>query len=352
WLQRDDVRLAARVLRRVGDERHARYRHRTPSDRAESVLDLCLRASRAGCDDRAGARSAERCLPANHPRSRSAAAAQHARFRDETVPRATSGDHTGQPRTERHGGRRAPGVVHVVRDHRPRAPHRVRQHRQPVDGARDEPRAGDGRSAIARRDARPTAEAIAHRNDDPRLSRRGGESLLCFVDVERGRLASTADHVRGVDARHELGGGRLRGGTLAGDRARLRLVPRAAQHAARSRDRAAQPLWEARRTAAAPAVARNTSGKLAGGRTARRFRTVLATGQIALAMALLMSAGLFVKSLWKVKRVDLGIRVENFVTFSVTPGQSGYDSVRTRALFTRIEEELRALPGASAVTST
>jgi len=97
---------------------------------------------------------------------------------------------------------------------------------------------------------------------------------------------------------------------------------------------------------------RNNSGKLAGGRTARRFRTVLATGQIALAMALLMSAGLFVKSLWKVKRVDLGIRVENFVTFSVTPGQSGYDSVRTRALFTRIEEELRALPGTSAVTST
>jgi predicted permease len=96
---------------------------------------------------------------------------------------------------------------------------------------------------------------------------------------------------------------------------------------------------------------RNNSGKLAGGRTARRFRTALATAQIALAMALLMSAGLFVKSLWKIKRVDLGVRVENLVTFSVTPGQSGYDSVRTRALFTRIEEELRALPGASAVTS-
>ena len=96
---------------------------------------------------------------------------------------------------------------------------------------------------------------------------------------------------------------------------------------------------------------RNNSGKLAGGRTARRFRTTLATAQIALAMALLMSAGLFLKSLWKVKRVDLGVRVENLVTFSVTPEQSGYDSVRTRALYTRIEEELAALPGASAVTS-
>ena len=35
---------------------------------------------------------------------------------------------------------------------------------------------------------------------------------------------------------------------------------------------------------------RNNSGKLAGGRTARRFRTVLATAQIALAMALLAVA--------------------------------------------------------------
>jgi predicted permease len=97
---------------------------------------------------------------------------------------------------------------------------------------------------------------------------------------------------------------------------------------------------------------RNNSGKLAGGRTARRFRTSLATAQIALAMALLMSAGLFLKSLWKVKRVDLGVRVENLLTFSVTPEQSGYDSVRTRALYNRIEEELGALPGVSAVTST
>ncbi len=97
---------------------------------------------------------------------------------------------------------------------------------------------------------------------------------------------------------------------------------------------------------------RNNSGKLAGGRTARRFRTTLATAQIALAMALLMSAGLFLKSLWKVKRVDLGLRAENLSTFSVTPEQNGYDSVRTRTLYTRIEDELGALPGVSAVTST
>ena len=96
---------------------------------------------------------------------------------------------------------------------------------------------------------------------------------------------------------------------------------------------------------------RNNSGKLAGGRTTRRFRSALATAQIALAMALLMSAGLFLKSLWKVSRVNLGIQVERLVTFSVSPEQSGYDSLRTRALYRRIEEELAALPGASAATS-
>jgi predicted permease len=96
---------------------------------------------------------------------------------------------------------------------------------------------------------------------------------------------------------------------------------------------------------------RNNSGKLAGGRAARRFRSGLATAQIALAMALLMSAGLFLKSLWKISRVDLGVKVEKLVTFSLSPEQSGYDSTRTRALFARTEEELRGVPGASAVTS-
>jgi predicted permease len=96
---------------------------------------------------------------------------------------------------------------------------------------------------------------------------------------------------------------------------------------------------------------RNNSGKLAGGRAARRFRTSLATGQIALAMALLMCAGLFLKSLWQISRVELGVEVERLVTFSLGPQQSGYDSTRTRALFARVEEALGGIPGATGVTS-
>jgi predicted permease len=95
----------------------------------------------------------------------------------------------------------------------------------------------------------------------------------------------------------------------------------------------------------------NNSGRLSGGRTASRFRTSLATVQIALAMALLMGSGLFLKSLWKVNRVELGVRVERLMRFSLSPEASGYDSTRTRTLFDRVEQELAALPGATGVTT-
>jgi predicted permease len=97
---------------------------------------------------------------------------------------------------------------------------------------------------------------------------------------------------------------------------------------------------------------RNNSGKLSGGRGAARFRTALVTAQIALSMALLASAGLFIKSLSNVSRVDLGIRIDNMVTFGISPELSGYDSTRSKALFERVEDQLAAIPGVNGVTSS
>ncbi|MGH8639855.1 MAG: FtsX-like permease family protein, partial [Burkholderiales bacterium] len=68
--------------------------------------------------------------------------------------------------------------------------------------------------------------------------------------------------------------------------------------------------------------------------------------------ALLMSAGLFVKSLWNVSRVELGVQIDNVATFSVSPSRSGYDSTRSKVLYTRLEEELASLPGVTGVTSS
>jgi len=94
------------------------------------------------------------------------------------------------------------------------------------------------------------------------------------------------------------------------------------------------------------------SGQPSGARAAARFRTSLVTAQIALAMMLLTSAGLFVKSLRNVSRVDLGLDIGNLVTFTIGPELNGYDSTRSAQLFVRMEEELAALPGVTAVTSS
>jgi predicted permease len=93
------------------------------------------------------------------------------------------------------------------------------------------------------------------------------------------------------------------------------------------------------------AVLRAGSGKTSGARSASRFRTSLATAQIALSMALLMTAGLFLKSLDKVSRADLGLNVDNVVTFNINPSLSGYEYSRAAALFARVNEELASLPG-------
>lgn len=95
------------------------------------------------------------------------------------------------------------------------------------------------------------------------------------------------------------------------------------------------------------------AGQIAGGgRSASRFRTSLATAQIALAMALLTSAIFFVKSLDQVSKVDLGLNVDSLVTFNISPIRSGYDTTRSAVLFNRVEEELASLPGVIGVTSS
>jgi predicted permease len=92
------------------------------------------------------------------------------------------------------------------------------------------------------------------------------------------------------------------------------------------------------------------AGQIAGGRSASRFRFGLVTAQIALSMGLLIMSALFLESLVNVSRVDLGLKLDRVATFSIVPVRAGYDSVRSAALFGRVEQELTALPGVTGVT--
>lgn len=96
---------------------------------------------------------------------------------------------------------------------------------------------------------------------------------------------------------------------------------------------------------------KNQAGQPSGARGAKRFRASLATVQVALSMMLLVCAGLFIKSLYNVSRVDLGLKLDNVITFAVAPELNGYKTEQTVAFFERVEDALSALPGVTGVTA-
>jgi predicted permease len=100
------------------------------------------------------------------------------------------------------------------------------------------------------------------------------------------------------------------------------------------------------------ATLKNQAGQPGGAKAARRFRTTLATAQIALSMALLVPAGLFAKSLFNISRVDLGLQTDNLMLFGIAPELNSYTTERTRQLFERMEDELAAVPGVTSVVAT
>ena len=97
---------------------------------------------------------------------------------------------------------------------------------------------------------------------------------------------------------------------------------------------------------------KDDAGQPAGARAAARFRNGLLMAQFALAMTLLVAAGMFIQSLRNVSRVDLGIRTENVVTFRLAPEDSGYSPTQSQALFERFGNTLAAQPGVTNVTAS
>jgi energy-converting hydrogenase Eha subunit A len=97
---------------------------------------------------------------------------------------------------------------------------------------------------------------------------------------------------------------------------------------------------------------RAQSGQQAAGRGAARFRISLATAQVALSMVLVVLAGLFTKSLANISHVDPGLVPDGLVMFAISPQRNGYTVPRAAALFERLQDELAALPGVTAVSSS
>ncbi|HEU0177111.1 MAG TPA: ABC transporter permease [Blastocatellia bacterium] len=76
----------------------------------------------------------------------------------------------------------------------------------------------------------------------------------------------------------------------------------------------------------------------------------LVVTQVALSLLLLIGAGLFVRTLLNLQRVDPGFNTKNLLMFKVAPGLTGYKDERLAQLYERICERLEALPGSPKVT--
>jgi len=87
-----------------------------------------------------------------------------------------------------------------------------------------------------------------------------------------------------------------------------------------------------------------------GGVGRHRMRTMLVTGQLALAVMLLVGAGLLVRSLDRLQRRDLGYSIESTLTFELVLAGDRYDKPGAEdQFFDAVYARLQALPGVVAV---
>jgi predicted permease len=108
------------------------------------------------------------------------------------------------------------------------------------------------------------------------------------------------------------------------------------------------PAWEGARASQASTL-KEEAGSASGSKGAARVRKVLVCAQVMISAVLLIPTGLFLKSLVNLLHVDLGMRTENLVGFSVSPALNGYKKEQTHALFERMENEMGAIPGSRSV---
>ncbi|HKB70987.1 MAG TPA: ABC transporter permease [Thermoanaerobaculia bacterium] len=83
-----------------------------------------------------------------------------------------------------------------------------------------------------------------------------------------------------------------------------------------------------------------------------RFRRWLVSGQVALTLALLVGAALFARSLRRLSAVDLGLRPEGIVQFSINPRLTGASPEQTARQARDLTDVLAALPGVRSVSAS
>jgi len=110
------------------------------------------------------------------------------------------------------------------------------------------------------------------------------------------------------------------------------------------------PAWRATKVDLTPALKDGVRSSSAASRSL--LSRGLVVMQVALSLLLLVGAGLFVRTLLNLQRVDVGFNTQNLLLFGMSPSLIGYKDERLVQLYGRMAERLEALPGAPKVTFT
>jgi predicted permease len=108
------------------------------------------------------------------------------------------------------------------------------------------------------------------------------------------------------------------------------------------------PAWRSTRVDLTPALKDSARGASAPSRTWLSKSLVVA--QVALSLVLLVGAGLFLRTLVNLRRVEPGFDTRNLLLFAVDPGLLGYKDERLADLYRRLTERIEAVPGVTSVT--
>jgi predicted permease len=108
------------------------------------------------------------------------------------------------------------------------------------------------------------------------------------------------------------------------------------------------PAWRATQVDLMPALKDSVRTSSAASRSLLSKSLIVA--QVAMSLLLLVGAGLLLRTLLNLQRVNPGFNQENLLLFSVDPGLIGYKEERLSNLYKQMSERLEALPGVQAVT--
>ena len=108
------------------------------------------------------------------------------------------------------------------------------------------------------------------------------------------------------------------------------------------------PAWQTSRTDLQSTL--KEGGRSSGSSARHRLRNVLVVTQVAVSLALLICAGLFLQSLQNAGTMDLGFQHKNILLLSVDPVLQGYDNARERMFYREAVQRIGALPGVESAT--